>query len=336
MSSHLGRETSPSLTPPHSEWRVWGTGAAIVVAREDRLGDARLLAESVLAEITAACSRFDPTSEVSLLSDDPRLHDGVEVSPLLAELITAALDAARQTGGSVDPSLGADVSRWGYDRDFEQLSAADSRETPSITPSFSLTVEPRRAPGWQRIRLDGRRLTVPAGIRLDLGATAKAHAADLIARRVAEELATGVLVSLGGDIATAGSNAAGGWEVLVQDLDTDPAQQVFLPSGSAMATSSTQKRRWLHGGQVHQHILDPAFGTPVVPTWRSATVAAATCLRANALSTSAIVRGRAAAAWLAEEGAAARLVDLDGRVVTVGAWPPANDDAPTREKAGVR
>ncbi|MGO4535886.1 FAD:protein FMN transferase [Leifsonia sp. 2MCAF36] len=334
----MASRPGPDAAFSRSEWMVWGTVASIVVDCEERLADARLLAESVLGDITAACSRFEPTSELSRISADPRASDGVEVSALLADLIAAALNVARETGGSVDPSLGADLEQWGYDRDFDQLRA-DASPLPSEAAdgsSFALTVAQRRDPGWRRIHLDGRLLTVPADVRIDLGATAKAFAADLIARRVAEELTTGVLVSLGGDIATAGSNNARGWEILVQDLDTDPAQQVFLPSGSAMATSSTQKRRWMHDGRTHQHILDPAFGTPVIPEWRSVTVAAATCLRANALSTASIVRGRGAVAWLAEQGADARLVDLRGRVVTVGAWPAPDEAAPAPENERVR
>lgn len=334
----MASRRDPDAAAARSEWMVWGTVASVVVDREERLADARSLAESVLGDITAACSRFEPTSELSRIAADPRASQGVDVSALLADLVAAALNVARETGGSVDPSLGADLDRWGYDRDFEQLHA-----DPSFVPSGdaggaspTLSIARRRDPGWRRIHLDGRRLTVPPGVRIDLGATAKAFAADLIARRVAEELTTGVLVSLGGDIATAGSNSARGWEILVQDLDTDPAQQVFLPSGSAMATSSTQKRRWMRDGRAHQHILDPAFGTPVIPEWRSATVAAATCLRANGLSTASIVRGRGAVAWLAEQGADARLVDLRGRVVTVGAWPVPDDAAPAGENEGAR
>ena len=48
---------------------------------------------------------------------------------------------------------------------------------------------------------------MPAGTQLDLGATAKAVAADRCARLVHDALGTGVLVSLGGDIATAGAGA---------------------------------------------------------------------------------------------------------------------------------
>lgn len=295
--------------------------------RPETLIAATRLAEQFLAEVAAACNRFDESSELSRLAGDARLAEGVEVTPLLAELVAVALGVAAETDGSVDPTLGADLASWGYDRDFASLPAAGEAAEGGLPVSVS-----PREPGWRRVRLEGRALFVPAGIRLDLGASAKAFAADRIAQRVADELGTGVLISLGGDIATAGPARAGGWEITVQDLEADPAQQVFLPSGMGIATSSTQKRRWQHCGRPVQHILDPAFGTPVVPAWRSATAAATSCLRANALSTAAIVRGGSAVAWLAARGADARLVDLLGRVVRIGGWPePITGPEPTSD-----
>lgn len=315
---------APEPVAARTDWSVWSTTASVVVERPDAISRARALAEEFLGDVGAACSRFDPASELSRLGGDPATNHGVEVSELLAELVQTALVVAEQTGGSVDPTLGLELNLWGYDRDFDQLPSAS--QTDFAEPHGSVSVEVR-GPRWKEIRLDGRMLTMPSDIRLDLGATAKAFAADRIAARIADDLATGVLVSLGGDIAAAGRTARQGWEVLVRDLDTDPSQQVFLPDGSAIATSSTQKRTWMRGGRRHQHILDPTFGVPVTPAWRSATVAATDCVGANALSTAAIVRGRDAARWLTERGAAARLVDLEGRVVTTAGWPSPEEGA---------
>lgn len=87
------------------------------------------------------------------------------------------------------------------------------------------------------------------------------------------------------------------------------------------------------------HILDPRSGLPAAETWRTATVAAPSCLHANALSTAAIVRGIAARGWLGEQGVAARFVDAGGRVSATSAWPapqlesvPQSDAAPVPER----
>ena len=164
---------------------------------------------------------------------------------------------------------------------------------------------------------------MPADITLDLGATAKAWAADRCARVVSGELGIGVLVSLGGDIATAGPGPVGGWRVLVRDQPDDPAAVVSLPSGAALATSSTRSRQWRREGRELHHILDPATCLPVEPVWASVTVAAGTCVEANTWSTAAVVQGSGAPALLTRQGLAARLLGVDGTATHLGAWPAA-------------
>jgi len=160
------------------------------------------------------------------------------------------------------------------------------------------------------------RIATPEGVELDLGATAKAQAADRAAALVASRLGIGVLVALGGDIATAGPAPDGGWRVLVQDRPGDPQCVVALPAGAAVATSSTVSRAW--GDRLH-HIVDPRTGRPASRMWRTVSVAANTCLRANTLSTAAIVRGQGATRLLA--GVPSRLVKSDQTVLHLGGWP---------------
>jgi hypothetical protein len=62
--------------------------------------------------------------------------------------------------------------------------------------------------------------------------------------------------------------------------------------------------------------------------WRTVSVSAASCTDANIASTAAIIRGRAAPAWLTGLGLPARLVDEAGRVRTVGGWPPEGSRPP--------
>ncbi|MEV8183786.1 FAD:protein FMN transferase [Specibacter sp. NPDC078692] len=296
-----------------SSWSVWGLEASIAVENPALIAEAGRLVRGVVAQVDDACSRFRPDSELMRLQ--PELAAGVDVSPLLAALVQSALDAARWTDGDVDPTLGRDLVALGYDRDIARVR---------LDPAGAVTtvcVPQRRTPGWRLVDLKGQTLAVPRNLRLDLGATAKAVAADRAVSLVFGELGCGILVSLGGDIATAGPAPEGGWQVLVQDLPTDPWQQVALGAGQAMATSSTQKRRWKHEGQDMHHILDPRWGLPAETVWRSVTVAAPSCLLANAYSTAGIVRGFAAVSWFEQEGIAGRFVDQQGRTVATGSWP---------------
>ena len=162
------------------------------------------------------------------------------------------------------------------------------------------------------------------GIRLDLGATAKAWAADRAARAAAEAAACGVLVSVGGDVATCGECPAGGWRIRVTDdhrSDRSGEGQLISIRSGGIATSSTGVRRWAHGGETMHHIIDPATGQPVRGPWRTASAAAADCTDANIATTAALVRAAAAPAWFEQVGLPARLVDWQGTVTTVGRWP---------------
>ena len=143
--------------------------------------------------------------------------------------------------------------------------------------------------------------------------------------RQIDRLGTGVLVSLGGDIATAGTTPAGGWQVTVQDLPGDAPQQVTLHDGAAIATSSTAKRTWQRAGRTLHHVIDPLTGAPTAGPWRAATVVASDCARANTASTGAIVKGHKAAGWLRDLGYPARLTDRSGRVLRLNGFPEEDD-----------
>ncbi|HEY7880046.1 MAG TPA: FAD:protein FMN transferase, partial [Streptosporangiaceae bacterium] len=185
--------------------------------------------------------------------------------------------------------------------------------------------------GWQEVRLDGPLLWLPAGVLLDLGATAKGLGSDRAARAVmaATGHTGGVLISLGGDIATAGIPPRDGWPIVAADrpdqpgprpASAGPAQLVRLPRG-AVATSSISCRSWRRAGRVLHHIVDPRTGLPASGPWQTASVAAMTCADANAAATASIVAGEVAPRWLAAAGLPARLVSHDGQVRHLGGWP---------------
>jgi thiamine biosynthesis lipoprotein len=244
-----------------------------------------------------------------------------------------AVRAASLTDGAVDPTLGEAIVLAGYTRDFVELEPPPPSGVRS-RDGASRAAPPRRASSWQLIELspDPPAVRIPAGARLDLGATAKALAADRAAAAAHAATGAGVLVSFGGDIATAGVAPDGGWGIHVTDdhrAGPDaPGHTITITSGG-LATSSVTARRWLHDGRVMHHILDPATGQPVEPVWRTASVAASSCVDANTASTAALVKGRSALGWLSELALPSRLVGVAGDVHAVGGWP---DDAQGGER----
>jgi thiamine biosynthesis lipoprotein len=187
-------------------------------------------------------------------------------------------------------------------------------------------VRARLRPAWQAIEVDRARnaIRLPRATKLDLGATAKAWAADRASRAVHSATGVGALVSLGGDISTYGPTPAAGWRIHVTDdhrADASAPGQTIAIRDGGLATSSVAVRRWRHRGRAMHHIIDPSSGAPACGPWRTVSVAAIDCTDANIASTAALVRGDAAPDWLRELGVPARLVHHDGEVLTVGSWP---------------
>jgi thiamine biosynthesis lipoprotein len=301
-----------------------GTSARVVVWPPENLGPALGAVDGVLAALDRQASRFREDSEISWIH---RRGGGLfMLSDGFAEAVSVALEAARWTGGLADPTVGDAVISLGYDRDFAAIDL-DRGDPPATNAP---------APGWQAVSIDGPLLRLPAGVRLDLGATAKGLGSDRAVRAAMQAggQAGGVLVSLGGDIAVGGGPPCGGWPVLVADLPDaagpSRTQRVRL-AGGAVATSSIMCRQWRRAGQVLHHIVDPRTGLPADGPWQTVSVAAATCADANAASTAAIVAGERAEEWLAVAGTPARLVAHDGQVRYAGGWPDADGgriDAP--------
>ena len=291
-----------------------GTTASLLVSDAGALGAARQVLDAELAAVDAACSRFRPDSELS------RANAGAgaafHVSALFAEALDVALHAAEETDGVVDPTVGTAVAALGYDVTFAALRPQDLGPVRLAGPSAGW-----RAVEWERA---ARRLRLPPGTALDLGATAKALAADRAAHRAAEVTGCGVLVNLGGDLSAAGQAPPGGWRIAIADDHAAPgtaAGPTVSITGGGLATSGTTVRTWRRGGRRLHHIVDPATGDIPAPVWRTVSVAAISCVAANTAATEAVVVGERALDRLRRAGLPARLVRVDGAVERVCGWP---------------
>lgn len=304
----------PGPTLARRTWTALGTTCTVLVTPPGGLMSACAAVEAELAMVDATYSRFRPDSELARLNRTAGRP--FVVTTLLAEAISTALRAARLTDGAVDPTVGRAMRAIGYDRDYANLAG---RDVPLV-----LRVE--AVPGWRAIDFQPatRRVSLPRGVELDLGSVGKALAADRAAAAAHHASGCGVLVGLGGDIATAGAGPELGWPILVTDDSAAPADgpgEVVHIGGGAIATSSTTVRRWTQDGIERHHLIDPATSLPVVSPWRTASVVADSCVDANSVATAAIIKGDRAPVWLAAMGLPARLVANDGQVTRLDGWP---------------
>lgn len=306
-------------TATFAHFGALGSTAVVGVSEPSALLAARAAVERVLSDVDLACSRFREDSELAAVN--AAAGDAVRVGSLMLDAVEAAVRAAALTDGDVDPTVGAAVIALGYDRDFALL--ANGAPAPTVRASA--------VPGWRTVEVNRSAGTVRVarGVKLDLGATAKALASDRAAASAAEAAGCGVLVSLGGDMAMCGAPPDGGWRIRVTDDhrsdESAPGQSITL-AGGGLATSSTTTRRWrTESGPAH-HLVDPATGLPVRGVWRTVSVTAASCLDANIASTAAIIRGESALPWLETLRLPSRLVTVGGHVRHVGGWPADGDD----------
>lgn len=299
-----------------ASWRALGTTVVVAVTEARAIRKSCSVVAAELDAIDRACSRFRDDSELVRLN--AQAGTATQVGALLFEALTTAVDAAAATDGLVDPTVGRNLRLSGYDETFSVLQSRDGTFGPTFV----------RVPGWRMIELDERKETVrvPEGVELDLGATAKALAADRAARRVHDATGAGAFVSLGGDIAVAGAPPGEGWPVRIAEdsaAPLDSAGPSVLLAAGGLATSGTSVRRWTtSAGELH-HLVDPRTGRPAASFWRTATVTAASCVDANTASTAAVVLGEDALGWLATLGLPARLVRYDDAVSCVAGWPEA-------------
>jgi thiamine biosynthesis lipoprotein len=312
-------------------WNALGTYVSLVVADADKLAAARSACEQILAGIDLACSRFRDDSD--LVRANRNAGRWVQVDPLLVQAMTAAVRVAHSTDGLVDPTLGGHLAALGYDRDLDEVRRA---------PRAAGAVPPVVPDSWRRIGIDpDGGLRVPEGVSLDLGATGKAFAADLIAATVPDRIGTALIISLGGDVAVGTPTEAGAagtpghrWQIAVAERPEDVEAELVVLDEGGLATSSTLARHWSQDGVAMHHLLDPRTGLPVEPVWRTVSVCADSCLDANAASTAAIVLGRRAPAWLWQADLAARLVAADGEVFRIAGWPEPALEPATADSSG--
>jgi thiamine biosynthesis lipoprotein len=158
--------------------------------------------------------------------------------------------------------------------------------------------------GWPRIVWERPEITIPQGMEIDLGGVGKEYAVDKTATLLAERTTAPVLVNFGGDLRAVGRRPGGGaWRVGVELPGSRDTAGLEIELGiGALATSGDARRFLLRRGIRYPHILNPRTGWPVMHAPRSVTVLGDTCTEAGLLATLAMLHGKEAEEFLAEQG----------------------------------
>ena len=263
-----------------------GCGMSVwLVCDDPGVAQTRLHAANLLINVAEQeLSRFRPESGLNRLNS--MSGQPVKVSPLLWQVLTTALDAAKATGGLYDPTVLKALESAGYRTSFENMAG---REVPLPTPQT-----PVRSPfSWRDIRLDhqAQTVTLPEGVGIDLGGIAKGW----VAHQAAQSLsgAGPCLVDAGGDIAATGTPPEmEGWPVGVADpFRPDSDLAILSVTDHGVATSGVDYRRWTAGGTPQHHIIDPRTGCPARTDILTVTVIAADAVQADLHAKVALILG---------------------------------------------
>lgn len=208
-----------------------------------------------------------------------------ELPEAFAEVLAAAIEVARETGGAFDPTIGPLVNLWGF-------GPEGRRE---LRPDLDALAGVAAAVGWQRLQLDAEgRLLQPGGVQLDFSAIAKGHAVDRIARRLDAAGIGSYLVEVGGELFARGRRPDGRfWRIAIEsprDAEAAPLATLEL-DGRAVATSGDYRNHYEHEGRRYSHLIDPRHAQPVDHALVSVAVVHKSCMWADALATALLVLG---------------------------------------------
>jgi thiamine biosynthesis lipoprotein len=262
------------------------------------------------AELDAVVIQMSHWDEDSLLARYNRAPAGSwhDLPPQFFAVIDYALSVQVLSNGAYDPAAGALVDLWG----FGAAGRYDQAGFYAPAARAIAAVLARRRSAQPQLDRDARRLLQPGGAQLDLSAVAKGYAVDCLALCLERHGVHHYLVEAGGELRGAGVKADGQpWWVEIEGVPGASAGQAPLLAlhGLAVATSGDYRRHFRHGGQRVSHTLDPRSGQPIANGVASATVIAATCMAADALSTALTVLGPQPGLALAgREGIAARFL----------------------------
>ena len=232
-----------------------------------------------------------------------------EVSDELAGYLEKIFQLAKDSNGAFDPTIGKIIRLWDI-----------TGENPHV-PEQSELDELLKDVGYQKVSLDGDKVTLEKGATLDLGATGKGIGCDVVSDFLkTQEDVSGMILNLGGSSVMAYGEKPDGsdWKVAVtdpRDVEGDYLGAITLEGGEFLSTSGDYEKYFMEDGKRYHHILDPKTGYPVWNGLDSVTVVCDSGLLADGLSTACFVLGMDDALELLEKyNAEAVFVDEDKNV----------------------
>ena len=265
-----------------AELRFQAMASRVQVILVDPAPGAQDYARRRLEDLECRWSRFRADSDISRLNASPEAL--IIVSPDTIQLLATMRQAWRLTDRRYDPTMLSAIIAAGY------TTSIDGSGKKSVMAGLSAH---GHSIGDVMIDPVTSAAMVPTGVGLDPGGIGKGLAADMVVTELLAGGTGGALVSVGGDLAAAGTTpTAAGWYVSVEHpLDSSRELMTLALEAGGIATSSTLTRTWSQNGDSRHHVIDPITGTCATTDLAAVTVIARAGWEAEAHATAALLCG---------------------------------------------
>ena len=259
--------------------------------------------ESLIASLESLVSVTDTGSELYAIN---QTGSGT-LTGKASSLMEQALEICRRTDGALDLSIYPIVRAWGFTTGSYQVP--DEAEIQALLPLVD----------YRKIQYDAADgdVTLPVGMKIDLGSVAKGYAGQLVAQMLREHGVQSALLNLGGNVQTVGTKPDGSpWQIGIKDPQGEDAMMVLSVEDQAVVTSGGYERYFEQDGQTYWHIMDPSTGHPADSGLISVTIVGDEGVVCDGLSTALFVMGleKAADLWAQSGDFEAVFVTASGEV----------------------
>ena len=241
----------------------------------------------VLKDALEECGRYEKLLSRTVEDSDVWRINHAEGEPVtVSEDTISILQCAGQisglSGGAFDATIAPVSTLW----DFTSGSA--------VLPEAETIAKAAELVDYTKVMIDGNRVTLPAGMMIDLGGIAKGYIADRIKTYLEKRGVKHAILSFGGNVVAIGTKPdSSQWTVGIQDIDKGTGASMLKTriSGGSVVTSGIYERGFDLDGVRYHHLLSPDTGWPAQNELASVTIISDSSMEGDALSTAAFVLG---------------------------------------------
>lgn len=228
-------------------------------------------------------------SELYTLNHNYQPEEIYHVSDVLYQALDESLQICHDSDGALDITIRPLAQVW-------NIEGADSESF--TVPDENAIKDALEDVGYESIQLSENGVIIGTGDRtIDLGATGKGYALDMVRDYLQEQVVDGAIVSVGGSILVYGEKNDGtDWKIGIRNPKGSQDDMIgylsFPPKTNiCISTSGDYEKFFMVDGVRYHHILSRKTGYPADAGLSSVTVVCANGLYSDALSTACFVLG---------------------------------------------